>query len=116
LLLDCCQAISVCGGAETDVVVAKVPPSNLLMNGILDNNRIVNAQPARYPPGLSIPPPLILWAAKISNKIDAPKGFRGKDTKSHSDRTAGSFGLMNDKAKTTKIITKIIRPTKVLEG
>jgi len=59
---------------------------------------------------------LIFWAANIIIKTDAPKGLSGKDINRHKDATAGSLGLMNDKAMTINTITKTNLPAKVPEG
>ncbi len=63
-----------------------------------------------------IPPSFKFWAAKIINKIDAPKGLSGKDTTLHKEAMAGSVGLTNDRSTTAAKITRNNRPTKVPFG
>jgi hypothetical protein len=80
--------------------------------GVLANNKIVSAQPIKYPPGASIPPPLfILCAAKIISKTAAPRGLSGKDITLHKEATAGSLGLIKDSKTTTNRMTKNNRAT-----
>jgi hypothetical protein len=48
--------------------------------------------------------------------MEAPKGLRGNDTTLHKDATAGSLGLINDKAITIKTMTNSNLPTNVPDG